>query len=230
MESIRTAWHQAGQIGKHTKTLLLFTFVTAITSGMAATAHGQTFAEWFSQKKTQKKYLLEQLAALRVYGGYVKKGYEVAQNGLGSISSYLDNEYGVHSAYYDRLRTASPAISKAPQVREIITRQKDIVQVFRPLQQPDGLSHEETLYLGRVRSAVLHDCELQLQDLERLLTGGALKAGDRERLEQLNHIYANMDANYRFSCAFAVQVMKLIKGREQQAQDAKTSRSMRGIH
>jgi hypothetical protein len=230
MESIRTAWYQAGQIGEHAKTLLLYAFVTAIASGMTATAHGQTFSEWFAQKKTQKKYLLEQLAALQVYSGYLNKGYSVTRNGLGSIGGYLDNEYGMHSAYYDHLLSVNPAITKSPQVREIIARQQDIVQVFRPLDQPKSLSHAEIQYLAQVRSAVLHDCALQLQDLERLITGGTLKADDRERIKQLNVVYAGMEANYRFSCGLVVQVISLIKGRKQQEEDAKTSRSMRGIH
>ncbi|MBK8310917.1 MAG: hypothetical protein IPL04_08535 [Chitinophagaceae bacterium] len=35
--------------------------------------NGQTLAEWTQQKKTQKKYLLQQIVALQVYIGYAKK-------------------------------------------------------------------------------------------------------------------------------------------------------------
>ncbi|MDT3404279.1 hypothetical protein [Mucilaginibacter terrae] len=229
MASVSTAWYEAGQIGKHTKKLLLYAFVTAIASGMSTVVHGQTFSEWFSQKKTQKKYLLEQLAALRVYSDYLQKGYSVAQNGLGTVSSYLKDEYGSHSVYYDRLLQAGPAVRDDPQIREIIRRQADIEQLFGPLERPEGLSPAEIQYLGKVRGAVLHDCELQLQDLDRVISNGKLKAGDRERIEQLNQVHAAMTENYRFSSAFVVQVVSLIKGRKQQEKDAKAGRSMRGI-
>ena len=36
---------------------------------LATTTQAQTFAEWFKQKKTQKKYLVQQIAALQVYIG-----------------------------------------------------------------------------------------------------------------------------------------------------------------
>ena len=42
----------------------------------------QTLAEWVSQKVTQKKYLLQQIAALQVYSGYLSKGYSIAKDGL----------------------------------------------------------------------------------------------------------------------------------------------------
>ncbi len=38
----------------------------------------QTFDEWFRQSATQKKYLLQQIAGLQVYIGYVQKGYSIA--------------------------------------------------------------------------------------------------------------------------------------------------------
>ncbi len=48
-------------------------------------ANAQTWDEWFKQKKTQKKYLVQQIAALRVYLDYLKKGYTVVHNGLNTI-------------------------------------------------------------------------------------------------------------------------------------------------
>ncbi|MCH5688762.1 conjugal transfer protein TraI [Niabella sp. W65] len=51
------------------KILLFLLLVVSAGSNLQA----QTFAEWFQQKKTQKKYLLQQIAALQVYIGYAKK-------------------------------------------------------------------------------------------------------------------------------------------------------------
>ena len=60
---------------------LLICFSLCAFSFQAAKA--QTFAEWFQQKKTQIKYLTEQIAALEQYGNYVKQGYRIAQGGWG---------------------------------------------------------------------------------------------------------------------------------------------------
>ena len=51
----------------------------------------QTWAEWFRQKATQKKYLLQQIAALHVYSGYLSKGYSIAKDGLNTIKSINPN-------------------------------------------------------------------------------------------------------------------------------------------
>lgn len=53
----------------------------------------QTFAEWFRQSATQKKYLLQQIAALQVYIGYVQKGYSIAKEGLSAISDIKHGEF-----------------------------------------------------------------------------------------------------------------------------------------
>jgi hypothetical protein len=48
-------------------------FLFALPLLFVQVSTAQTWSEWFSQKKTQKKYLLEQVAALKIYAGYLKK-------------------------------------------------------------------------------------------------------------------------------------------------------------
>lgn len=43
-------------------------------------SHAQTWDEWFNQKSTQKKYLLQQIAAFEAYLSYAKKGYDIANH------------------------------------------------------------------------------------------------------------------------------------------------------
>jgi 3-phenylpropionate/cinnamic acid dioxygenase small subunit len=55
------------------KILTIFLLVTA--SGVYA----QNWKEWTQQKKTQIKYLVNQIAALQIYATYVEKGYAIAK-------------------------------------------------------------------------------------------------------------------------------------------------------
>ncbi len=66
---------------------------------LSCSASAQTFAEWFSQKKTQRKYLLAQIAALNTYSNYLRTGYRVAKGGLGSITSNVGDELKLHTVY-----------------------------------------------------------------------------------------------------------------------------------
>ena len=86
MESINQIKTRADEIRRKSKKLLAFTVMTVAASALATTVRAQTFAEWFQQKSTQKKYLLQQIAALQVYAAYYKAGNNIAHNGLGSIT------------------------------------------------------------------------------------------------------------------------------------------------
>ncbi len=59
----------------------------------------QTFSEWFRQKKTQQRYLLEQIAALRVYAGYVHKGYGIVSDGLQTVRDITNVEFNLHGFF-----------------------------------------------------------------------------------------------------------------------------------
>ena len=58
------------------KKLLILSTMVLCADNLSA----QTVAEWFRQKATQRKYLLQQIAALHVYSGYLSKGYSIAKD------------------------------------------------------------------------------------------------------------------------------------------------------
>ena len=73
--------------------------------------HAQTWAEWFRQNSTQKKYLLQQIAALSVYSGYLGKGYLVARNGLSVIQQLRQGEVNLHDTHFKSLVALNPKCS-----------------------------------------------------------------------------------------------------------------------
>lgn len=75
-------------------------------------AKAQTWEEWFRQKETQKKYLLEQIAALQVYIDYAQKGYKIASNGLEIIEQIKTGDLNQHQVFFNSLKRINPAIAK----------------------------------------------------------------------------------------------------------------------
>ena len=59
----------------------------------------QTFSEWFRQKKTQEKYLIQQIAGLEVYAGYLKKGYKIFDTGSKTISKIKSGDLNMHQLF-----------------------------------------------------------------------------------------------------------------------------------
>src|SRR5687767_6220341 len=101
-----------------------YTFILVLCLTMTVTrSFGQTWEEFFRQADTQKKYLLEQIAALKVYSGYLKQGYNIASTGLKTVKDITGGEFNLHSSFINSLKTVNPAIKKDLRIAEIISLQ-----------------------------------------------------------------------------------------------------------
>jgi hypothetical protein len=217
MASIEQTNQQAGVLRKRSRQLLLFAAMTAAMSGQAC--YAQTFAEWFKQKSTQKKYLQQQIVALNVYGGYLRNGYRIAKNGLGSIGSYIKNEFELHGSYYDHLKTVSPAVKNDPQIADILRWQRQIILTTASMRDQNGLTRPEHNYITKVRRALLDDCDARLHDLEVIIADQKITMSDEERLRQLGRLHLAMQDNYRFAASFDAQLRLYIRSKQQHEQN-----------
>ncbi|WPU98403.1 hypothetical protein SNE26_20465 [Mucilaginibacter sp. cycad4] len=210
--------------------LFFYTSWVLAVPAMGTKAHAQTFAEWFRQNSTQKKYLLQQIAALQVLGGYVRDGYQIAGKGLGSISGYLSSEYTLHTGFYTRLETADPAIRKNPQIDEILNWRSEIGRAFGKVNEHTGLRPQEVQYVATVGNAVNRDCDLQIAQLQQVITDGRLKVNDSERLRLISEIHEAMKDNYRFMMSFLDGVKILIVQRQLENSSLQASRALYFTH
>jgi len=229
MESINTLKFRADEIGKKVKALLAYTIMTAAASLFVTQGHAQTFAEWFSQKKTQKKYLLQQIAALQVYSGYLKQGYDIANGGLGYITGSLKAEFNLHAAYYDKLMSVNSAVKDNPKVKNILIWQQDILSLLSDMDKLQYLTPDEKSYLGKVKKALLADCDQQITALSSLLSYGKLKMKDDEQLERLNTIYQAMQSNFHFAADFKRKVIVYGLQKAQERSSLSSSKYIFGI-
>lgn len=196
--------------------------ITAVFLFMGLGAQAQTFAEWFDQKKTREKYIVAQIAALQAYGSVLKTGYNVAHNGLGTIGSFNNGEFQLHSAYYTNLKTVSPAVKNNAQVKEILAWQQDINIAFSRLKADD--------YYNQVKAAVLKDCNQQLTELQTVLTDNSVEMSDADRLKRIAAIHAEMLSNYRFTIGFCNNAALLNDDKNKQPTDLQILKNLYGNH
>ncbi|MBD1362957.1 hypothetical protein IDJ77_03965 [Mucilaginibacter sp. ZT4R22] len=182
----------------------------------------QTFAEWFKQKNTQKKYLYQQIAALQIYSGYLQKGYRIAKGGLGTIGDAVGNEYDLHRSYYTHLSKVNIVVKNNPQVNDIIRWQQDILIQTRDLKNMNGLTGNEALYVSKVCEALLSDCDARLNDLQTIMTDQKIKMSDEERMRQIGRLHLAMQDNYRFAATFRSQLQLFIRSKKQENRDINT--------
>jgi hypothetical protein len=229
MESINRLKVQADEIRRKSKKLLAFAIMTLTASAFATNVKAQTFAEWFDQKNTQKKYLLQQIAALQVYAAYYKQGNNIAHNGLGSINGSLTSENGLHTTYYNNLKNVSPIVKNNKQVSDILQWQKDILTRMGNLDKTANLNDNEKTYVVQVKSALFNDCNEKITELQNVVTDNKLQMSDEERLKHIGVIHKAMQDNYRFASSFADQVKVYAFQRVQENNNVMAEKKIFGI-
>jgi len=191
------------------KKLLLVTLMLSLKTFLMA----QTSAEWLRQKATQKKYLLQQIAALHVYGDYLSKGYSIARNGLQGISEKKQKDRDQHEAHFHALRLVNPAIRHYTKIANILALQLSIgneaTQVIRICRQSRLLNDLELVYIREVFNKLGDDC---LHDLDMLLAIISDEEGsltDDERLIRIDKLYRDSVDKQVFARSFSGQVKGL---------------------
>lgn len=202
-----------------------FYLLLLITVLVVGSTRAQSFSEWFKQKKTQKKYLLAQIAALETYLKAVEKGYDIAHNGLSVISVLKDGDFMQHVLYFQSLEMVSPRVKKyskvlaiadmedrSQRIRSVLVADKDL---------NDLLNNREWTPLHQICDDASAEAKKDLEELELLVTDGKLKMTDGERILRIDQLYLEVKKKLRGVLLLAQNVQSLMAGRKKQADDIK---------
>ncbi len=208
----------------------LFWGLLLLLTASATATKAQIFDEWWHQKSTQIKYLTQQIAALQVYGGYLKQGYQISQNGLGTIKDWTKGEFNLHSDYYNSLKTVSSEIKDNPKAAAIVQYAGTIPGLFDHLNNLDGLNADNQRYISAVQNKVLAECDADIAELQLVMTSGKTEMTDDERIKRLDQIYTRIKDKYAFTLSFCNQVKNLLLQKTQDEQSIQTLRRLYGIN
>jgi hypothetical protein len=203
---------------------IVIIILTIWCSGSAAEA--QTWNEWFRQKKTQKKYLVQQIAALKVYLKYLKEGYDISKKGLKIVGDIKDGNFSDHSTYFQSLKLVKSSVKMTPKISLIISYQAKIIEEFRKLNDEcrsnSNLSNEEVQYVNSVYKNLLERCEDSIAELNSVITDNASQMKDEERIGRIENVYDDMKDRYSFARAFcnSTRMLMMERDREQSEVDA----------
>lgn len=195
---------------------------------LPGTGYGQNWNEFFKQKKTQKKYLLEQLVALRAYAGFALQGYQAVHSGLKTVRGLTGGELSLHEVFFSSLSGAGPVIRNHARLGEIILLQLRIRREFGGLNRLELTGHQQQ-YVESVRERVLKDCLEDLDALALLLADGGLEMEDADRLDRLERIHAGMQEKREFTGSFVSGIRSLVLLKERTVRDAEASRRLHGV-
>jgi hypothetical protein len=174
---------------------------------LAIHVHAQKWSEWFRQAKTQKKYLLEQIAAYQTYLSYLNTGYNLVKDKNNLLGLLKGADLDQHRDKYERLKKASPAVRNNPKVQAILDLGEGIIPIAHKTivqaAQAALLQPTEAAYIKKVFDRLLEQCQQVLEELSYLVTDGKVQLTDAQRLERINELYADMQVKYTFAYSFS---------------------------
>ena len=150
----------------------------------------------FSQKKTQTKYLLQQIAKLQIYLGYAKKGYNIVNKGLSTISQIKEGDFKLHTAFFTSLEIVNPRIKAYSNTKAAISCIPEIQQHVRSIK--NLLSSNTSLLAGEKEFILRQLQNMQqhlLNDVDMLtdvLTDNTLQMNNAQRLQRIDKIYLSI--------------------------------------
>ena len=216
------------------KKMIVFISLLLIIHSLQA----QTFDEWFRQKKTQIKYLLQQIAANEIYIEYLQKGYNIAESGLQTINDIKEGDFNLHHDFFSSLSRVNPKIKNLSKVTDIISFQLQIIKgvksTMQKIQASDWFTSTETTYLQNVFDHLLGECAKNINDLLAVITSGekgsdGYQMTDDERVRKIDGIYEDMQEKLSFSKTFSSEALLFAIQRRQEQADVKASEKINGI-
>lgn len=209
----------------HTITLILLLF--------SAAASAQTWGEWFNQKSTQRKYLIQQIAALKVYTEFLRKGYTVVKDGTGLIRDIKNGDFNLHKDYFGGLKTVNPAIKRYDKVEDIVVMHALMLQerqaTLATAADSKRFSSEEIRALLKLYAALSDEAGKDLDELLMVAEDGTLELSDDERIKRIEQLYTRMQTKLIFQRKLNKNIIAISNGRKRQSEDHEIMKALMGI-
>lgn len=208
-------------------------FLIGLMSMLVLPVKAQLFREWFRQNATQKRYLIEQIAQLKVYLELTEKGYKIAREGLTTISDIKRGEFKLHRNRFDSLKIVKPQIVSYSRLRQITDMQDIVHQIYAQL--PVQLSTCQALDAG-LRRQIIRALDLLYDDGQSLITSmltlirdNNYAMTDDERLARIEKLYEQFKANYVFAQDLKEQTGHFCRLAEDEKQELDNRKLIHGL-
>ncbi len=213
---------------KKLTTLLIF-----LLSSLCIHSHAQTWSEWFKQKKTQKKYHYQQIAALQVRLQFLKKGITIAYKGLTTVYNIKNGDFNLHRDFFGSLGKVNPHISNSAKVADIIAYQIYIIKSLKATNNfckaNESFTPEEIRYVGDVYASMLYLSDASISELLSIIRSDKSEMQDDARIERIDQLYDDTLDKHAFVKAFGNEVRILERQRQKEERETEILRKLNGI-
>lgn len=194
------------------------------------TAGAQGLGDWFNQKKEQRKQLLEQIAALKVYMDRSRKGYDIVKDGTKLTGDIRRLDKNMQGSYFDSWKTVSPSVRKYDRIGDIIRLHEAMLaqrkKAMDKAGQSDDFTSAERNEMNRLYAAIASQADKDLDELLLVATDGKVSMSDDERIVRIEKLYAAMQKRYAVQQKLSRNILALAEARERKRQYLRTLRGL----
>lgn len=195
--------------------------------------NAQTWKEWFRQKKTQKEYLIQQIAALKVYVEYVKKGYKIVDKGLHLVGNIKDGNFHSHKQHFASLQQVNPVVAGSGKVSAIIYYEEMVLKMASTIKSQflasRLLTSEEVHNIKMVIENLVSLSNVNLDKVNEVLSEQNLEMKDDERIRRLLVLHEEAKDRYTFAREFSNGNHLLIIQREKEHVEIKKRKALEAL-
>jgi hypothetical protein len=177
---------------------------------------------------------IEKLTQFKAILSDMKEGYQIYQQGYGTISNLSKGNFNLHNIYLTGLMAVNPVVRNNPRVGQIIAQQNDILREYKRyaglFRQSGRFSREELSYIDTVYKQLVKQSNANIDDLANVTTAGQLRMSDDDRLRAIDRIYTGSTDQLQFLRFFNRQAMMLSLQRSKDLHDTQTLKQLYGIN
>src|SRR6201985_2932284 len=129
---------------------------------------------------------IEKLTQMKSILTDMKTGYQIYEQGYGSISSLSKGNFDLHNVYLTGLLAVSPAVRNYGRIADILLMQASLIKQYKTqtslFQQSGCFSVAELSYMSDVYTRLVSQTLNDIEELTNIITAGKLRMSDADRI------------------------------------------------
>lgn len=128
-------------------------------------------------------------------------GYKILDEGYTQIKNIAQGQFNLHKAFLDGLLAVSPAVKNYYRVAEIIEAEYTVIKEYKASSAAAHgsgiLTVAELGYIDGIYSTLFDHSLHSVEELTMVLTDGALRMSDAQRLDAIDRVYGEINGQLR---------------------------------
>jgi hypothetical protein len=177
---------------------------------------------------------IEKLTQFKAILSDMKQGYQIYQQGYGTISNLSKGNFDLHNIYLTGLMAVNPAVRNNPRVGQIITQQSNLLSEYKRysslFKQSGSFNTNELLYFNNVFDQLVRQSNANIDDLTNVTTADKLRMSDDDRLRAIDRIYLSSSDQLNFLRYFNRKAVLLSLQRSKDLNETQTLKRLYGLN